>query len=69
MVMSTETKDINRNGKKSTTTSPLISSNHSIKPPSDDLTPETSEDEENSKCEEVKNHLMFYNLFFFSSYL
>lgn len=40
--MSTETKEMSRNGKKSTTTSPLISNN-------DLETPETSEDEETSK--------------------
>lgn len=42
--MSTETKEINRNNKKSTT--PLIA---------DDLTPETSEDEETSKSSNLLN--------------
>lgn len=44
MVMNTESKEVNRNnGKKS---SPLFSKQQQ---PIDDLTPETSEDEDNSK--------------------
>jgi hypothetical protein len=51
MVMNTESKEVNRNnGKKSSSSSPLFSStNAKQQQPIDDLTPETSEDEDNSK--------------------